>query len=82
MLRRRGTIFLISCINFFDTKCMLLIIKNFFSFPYHVKEKRDHIFYFMYNFFLDTKCMLLIIRNFQFCLSCEGEGEPYFLFHA
>ena len=60
---------------------MLLIIKNFFSFPYHVKEKQEHIFYFMYNFFLDTKCMLLIIRNFfNFACHAKEKGNHIFYF--
>lgn len=33
------------------TKCMLLIIRSFFSFAYHAKEKGNHIFNFMYKFF-------------------------------
>ena len=65
-----------------DAKCMLLIIRSFFSFACHAKEKGNYIFYFMYNFFGYKMHVVDHKKLRQFCLSYEGEGEPYFLFHV
>lgn len=61
-----------------DTKCMLLIIRSFFSFAYHEKEKGNHIFNFMYNFFLIPNACCWSLETFSVLLIMWRRRGPIF----